>query len=811
MLKLISPIFLILLFFNYSLLAQTTTKINGNIVDNSGKALELVNISVTGTNTGTVSDSKGYFELAFKGKSPVNLSFSHLSYILKDTSVFFVAGSEIVLNIILNANEKQIDEIKIIDEKSKERGLIKLNPKILNSIPIISGNQVQSFIKTLPGVASVNEMSTVYSVRGGNYDENLVYINGFEIFRPVLVQTGKQEGLDMANSDLISNIDFSAGGFAVKYGDKMSSVLDMHYKNPVDYKGAASVGLLGASIYGEGSSKSRKLSFLGGIRYKNSQYLLNSLETKGDYKPNFFDAQAYLSYKASDKFSIGLLSYIANNNYLFFPEDKTTSFGTVQDAINLFVDFEGNEIDRFSSVLGGLSFKYKLNRNLNMEFKTSVYTDNEELKYDIEGRYSLNQLDKQIGSDSFGDSILNLGIGSFINHARNYFEANIYNVQHKGSCTIKKHYLQWGFKYQNEHVHDKINEWQLIDSAGYSIPNTGQTIELANFYKSENQFTSNRYSAFILSEYKSGEGNGWNFEYGIRYQYWDINKKYNISPRVAGGFYPGYDKKLYLRFSGGVYYQSLFYKEIIDRSGVLYDNINSPFSINITASSDYDFLMFNRRFHLKAELYHKIINDIIPYSIDNIRIHYYPQKKANGYVSGIDFRVNGEFVPGVESWLSVSLMKSEMQIKKDTIGKQPFPNDHPVNISLFFQDYIPGNDQFKVNLALVFLSGLPFGPPMEDTYYAPLRMSAYKRVDIGFTAALKREGKISRSNFYNAFRYINIGLDVFNLLGIDNTISYNWVTVVPNSSSIESTIDGQYAVPNHLSARRVNLRLTVGF
>ncbi len=810
MLKYLVFIFIVIS-FSYSSLSQSEITIQGNISDDTGNLLELVNISIKNTSNGAVSNSKGNYILKYSGKSPVQLSFSHLSYTRKDTSIIFASGKNIALNVTLKPKDEQIEEIKIIDERAKEHGLINLDPKMLNSVPLVSGNQIQSFIKTMPGVASANEMSSNYSVRGGSFDENLVYINDFEIFRPVLVQTGKQEGLDMANSELVSKIDFSAGGFAAKYGDKMSSVLDIHYKKPVAFKGSASISLLGASAHLEGSAVNSKLTYLGGIRYKNSQYLLNSLETKGEYKPNFFDAQANINYNISKKLTVGLLAYFSNNNYLFYPEDRTTSFGTIQEAVNLFVDFEGEEKDRFTSALGGITLKYQISPLLAMELKASAYSDNEELKYDIKGRYSLNQLDKQIGSDSYGDSILNLGIGSFLNHARNYFKANIYNLNYKGNYMLSKQFIQWGFKYQNEQIQDKITEWQIIDSAGYSIPYTGETIELAKSFRSENQIFSNRYSAFIQSVYNSDTGIKWNLEYGLRFQYWDINRKFLISPRVAGGFYPGFSNKIYFRFSSGIYYQSLFYKEIIDHNGVLYNNLNSPRSVHFTTSADYDFSMFSRPFHMKGEFYYKIVDNIIPYSIDNIRIHYYPEKLANGYITGFDFRINGEFVPGVESWLSISLMKSAMEIEKDTIGKQPFPNDHPVNISLFFQDYIPGNDRFRVNLTLLYLSGLPFGPPTNETYYAPLRMPSYKRVDIGCIIALKQENINVKSNFLNAFRYVNIGLDVFNLLGISNTISYNWITVVPNSSSVESTINSQYAVPNHLSERRFNLRLLIGF
>lgn len=812
MLKYFFFIFISSTLFIYRTNAQQDIPIHGKITDEQGKPLELVNVNIAATNNGTTSNAKGIYSLNYSGTGLVKLSFSRISYIRKDTVLRFGASTKnILLNISLKAKDEQLEEIKIVDKRSKELGLVKLDAKIMSKIPMISGNQIQSLIKTLPGVASTNEMSSAYSVRGGNFDENLVYLNDFEIFRPVLVQAGRQEGLDMANADLVSDIDFSAGGFSAKYDDKMSSVLDIHYKKPSEFKGSASISLLGASAHAEGTAANGKLVYLSGIRYKNAQYLLKSLETQGEYKPNFLDVQSYVNYQASKKLSFSALAYFANNNYLFFPEDLSTSFGTVQDAVNLYVDFEGGEGDRFSSALGGLSAEYKITPLLKMVLKTSVYADYEGLKYDIKGRYSLNELDKQIGSESFGDSIMNLGIGSFINHARNYFKANIYTVNYKGDYTLPNNFIQWGVKYQNEQIHDKITEWQLIDSAGYSIPYNGETIELAKSLRSGNSFTSNRYSVFIQSFYQSDGSFNWNIEYGLRFQYWDLNKKTLVSPRIATGFYPGLNQKLYLRLSGGLYYQSLFYKEIINRSGKLFTDLNSPRSIHFSASADYDFSMFDRPFHLKGELYYKIVDDIIPYSIDNIRVSYFPEKVAKGYIAGTDFRLNGEFVPGVDSWLSVSLMKSEMETENDTIGKQAFPNDHPLNISLFFQDYVPGNDRFRVNLALVFLSGLPFGPPMDDTYYAPLRMPAYKRVDIGFSAALKEEGKQSRSNFLNTFRSVIIGLEVFNLLGIDNTVSYNWITVVPNSANVGANVNSQYAVPNHLSARRLNLRLTIGF
>ncbi|MCF6242911.1 MAG: TonB-dependent receptor, partial [Bacteroidales bacterium] len=769
------------------------------------------NISIFGTSIGTSTNSKGLFSIEYSGKSPVRIICSHLSYSSFDTLIYFEGKKQIFLNIQLQKKDKELATINITDKSSAEAGITKLSPKILNNIPQVSGNSIQTMIKTLPGVAAVNEMSSSYSVRGGNFDENLVYINGFEIYRPILVQAGKQEGLDMANADLVSSVNFSAGGFAAQYGDKMSSVLDIKYKKPAQFKASANLGLLGAAAHVEGSSKNNKFSYLAGLRYKNSQYLLNSLETKGEYKPNFFDFQNNFEYKISEKWTVALLVYFANNNYLFYPEDRSTSFGTTKDAVNLYVDFEGGEKDRFTSFLGGLSTNFKVNKLLSMELKASAYADYEELKYDIKGRYSLNELDKQIGSETFGDSILNLGIGSFIKHARNYFEAQIYNIEYKLNYVLNKQHVQLGLKYQNEQINDQINEWQMKDSAGYSIPYNGQQILLSNAYRSNNQIKSNRYSAFIQADYHGNGAIRWNMVYGLRWQYWDFNQKTLISPRIAGGFYPNAKQKLYLRFSTGVYYQSLFYKEIINYKGDVFQDINSPRSIHFSVSGDYDFSIFNRPFHFKTELYYKLIEHIIPYSIDNIRVLYYPEKTAGGFVSGADFRLNGEFVPGVDSWLSFSLMKSRMQIENDTLGEQPFPNDHPVNISLFFQDYVPGNNRFRVNLALMYLSGLPFGPPLEETYYAPLRMPSYFRVDLGFSAELKKENQLNKSAFLNKFSYVRLGLDVFNLLGINNTISYNWITVVPNSSNLGGLQATEFAVPNYLSNRRVNLSLSIGF
>jgi len=799
----------ILLFLNANILySQNEWIVNGTLSDKEGKAIEQINVRVIGTNKGTATDVKGNFTLRFNDKKNYKINFSGLNYAEKEIEIKFQQKS-IKLEIILERKDEELSEVQIIDERAKEKGLIQLEPLLLDKIPNISGNQIQTFIKTLPGVASTNELSSTYSVRGGNFDENLVYINGIEVFRPMLLQSGQQEGLNMVNSDLVSKVGFSTGGFSAMYDDKMSSVLDIRYKRPTEFKASGSLSLLGATTHIEGSKFNQKFTYLTGIRYKNSQYLLNSLETQGEYKPNFFDFQTALGYKFNNRISINILAYYANNNYLFFPEDRTTSFGTSNEALNLYVDFQGSEKDKFASLMSGITLEYRPIEKMSLKLSGSAYSNREVLTYDIEGRYSLNQLDKELGSSTFGDSILNLGIGQFIEHARSYLDAFITNINHTGWLQTRNNFIQWGAKYQLEQVKDQVNEWKMIDSAGYAIPRSTDNLELADFWHSKNNLNSNRITSFFQVNYKASSL--WNVEYGVRSSWWDVNKQWLISPRVSIGFYLEKSHKLFLRFGSGIYYQSIFYREMIDKQGNMNTSIKTPYSIQYTASGDYDFKMLSRPFHFKAEFYYKSLKQIIPYSIDNIRINYYPDKKGEGYAGGLDLRLNGEFVEGTDSWLSVSLMKSGIRINGDTLGIQPLPNDHLVNISLFFQDYIPGNKRFKMYLALFYLSGLPFGPPNNETYYAPLKMPAYKRADIGFSLILKQEAKHYQSSFINAFKNVILNLEVFNLLGIYNTVSYNWVTVVPNSSIVGNDNYASFAVPNHLSARRFNLRLSMSF
>jgi hypothetical protein len=789
--------------------AQHEWHVSGFVRDSAGIGIENVRIDVTDLGQKAVTDKNGFFRIRFIGNNAQILRFSAINYQDKEIAIDYGFSGK-AIDIRLENKDFQIPQVLVSDNRTKQDAMQKLESKLLNSIPSTGGDQIQAMIKTMPGVASGNELTSSYSVRGGNYDENLVYINGIEIFKPVLLQSGQQEGLGMANPDLVSKIDFSSGGFSVVYDDKMSSVLDIKYRQPLKQRAGASLSLLGASAYFEGRNINNKLLYSSGIRYKNAQYLLKSLETQGEYKPNFADFQTLVAYQVSSKWSINFFAYHATNNFLFFPKDQRTSFGTLSDALSLYIDFDGSEKDKFTSTTGAIYTDWNISGNAGLRLTAALYNNNEALTYDIQGRYSLNQLDKQIGSSTFGDSIMNLGIGRYIDHARSYYQARIYNIKQNGWWQIGHSMLQWGLKYQRELVGDEVNEWKLIDSAGFSLPNQNDKLLLSEAWYSDNQITINRFNAYLHSSYKKTGNSAWNIDFGLRYSFSDLNNQHLFSPRLSFGWFPHANRNLFIRFGGGVYYQSVVFREIIDRQGNAHRNTKTPFSIQYQASGDYDFNMMGRPFHFRAELYLKALRQIIPYSVDNIRTIYYPGQTAKGYAGGLDLRLNGEFVPDVESWLSVSLMNSGIDIFGDTLAIQPLPNDHFLNVSLYFQDYIPGNKRFKMYLALFYLTGKPFGPPNNDGYYAPLRITDYKRADIGFSFDMMPQYH-QNIGLKKYFKQALVNVEVFNLLGINNTVSYNWVKIVPNIGALSNQQYSSVAVPNRLSTRRLNLRIIFSF
>ena len=789
--------------------------ISGKVVDEYNKPLSEINISVN-KNIGVTSDKNGHYLINIENKKSIVLKFSSVGYQTEKIRIPRLEKNQnYKLDITLFEENILLNKVIVGDKEIRKKGLSKIKPKQVSILP--TGNSgVEAMIKTLPGVSSANELSSQYSVRGGNFDENLVYVNGIEIYRPFLISSSQQEGLSFINSDLVSEINFSSGGFEAKYGDKMSSVLDIKYIVPKKNKTSISTSLLGTNFHTQGVSKNKNNSFLIGLRYKTTNYILNSLDTDAEYRPRFFDVQSSFNFKIFDYWNLNILSNYNYNNYLMIPTSRDTEFGNINEALKLRIFFDGQEKDEFTTFFTTIINKFKISENSNLQTNLSFFEINESENYDIMGRYFLYQLDNNLGSNSFGDIAYNRGIGKYIDHSRNNLNANIFNLQLKGTHFINNTNLNWGFKLQNEIFKDIINEWRLIDSAGYNIPSSSNQFDtisnnnnfvLDEVRKTEININSNRVTSFFQfsKDYKN-----LSLTAGTRTNYWSFNKELLLSPRISLAYAPLWEKDFVFRLASGVYYQSPFYKELRDESGQLNNNIRAQKSLHHVISSDYLFYSWGRPFKLVTEVYYKDLKNLIPYKIDNVRIQYLPFEKSNGYATGIDFKINGEFVNGVESWASLSIMKTAEDIVGDYIvnednsqsevGFIPRPTDQRVNFSLFFQDYVPNNPNYKMHLNLKYGSGLPFGPPKSEKYEDILRIPSYRRVDIGFSAGIKSSEKVSRFKFLNYFEEIWLSAEVFNLLDINNTVSYIWV----------SDINGrQYAVPNYLTSRQLNARLII--
>lgn len=804
------------LIIQISSIAQT---IEGKITDFKLNPLAAVNISIIDQSGGLISDKDGFYKVNIKANRSHVIAFSFIGYETEKIRVpMLKKGQKYTLNISLEESNTLLDDIIVKDQKSRKNNLSRIKTKHVEVIPG-SGGGIESVLKTLPGVSSANELSSQYSVRGGNFDENLVYVNGIEVYRPFLIHSGQQEGLSFVNTDLVGSILFSAGGFSAKYGDKMSSVLDIKYKQPKKTASSLSLSLLGGSAHLEGISKNRRLSYLLGFRHKSNQYLLSSLDTEAEYVPRFSDLQTYLNYKINTNWDISLLTNISKNQYQMIPQDRNTDFGTFNEALRLTVFFEGQELDKYETYFGALSTRFNPNTKVQLELTGSAFQTFEQENFDILGEYWLYQLDNNLGSDNFGDVAFDRGVGKYINHARNSLDARVINFSHKGNYNDKDISLVWGLKFQNEDINDRISEWTLIDSAGFTLPhpydsigstsNSNQQVLMNEILKTDINISSTRQSGYL--EY-SQDLNNFSLNAGTRSSYWSYNKELLVSPRVSLAYAPNWEKDVVFRLASGIYYQSPFYKELRYPDGRLNNNIESQKSTHYVIGSDYLFYKWGRPFKWITELYYKKLDNLIPYKVDNVRIQYLAENNSKGYATGVDFKINGEFVSGVESWASLSIMQTEEDIIGDSYidengnivepGYIPRPTDQRVNFSLFFQDYIPGNLNYKMHLNMIYGSGLPFGPPKSEKYEDILRIPDYRRVDIGFSAILKSENKRSRVNFMNVFNSAWLSVEVFNLLDINNTISYLWV----------SDIGGrQYAVPNYLTRRQVNLKLILRF
>ena len=823
--------------------AQEKAIVFGTVKDEQGLAVEYANVAVMGYAGGVATDQRGRFELSVPASTELTLAITFIGYEKQLFMIFLQAGQRKELQVVMKISAEELPDIEIVDKQIRHTNLQRLDPKIATEIPTLGGG-VESILKTLPGVASNNEMSSQYSVRGGNYDENLIYVNGIEIYRPFLIRSGEQEGLSFINPALTGSIMFSAGGFESKYGDKMSSVLDIQYKKPTTFGGSFQISFLGAQAHVEGISVNRKFSYLTGIRYKSNSYILKAMETEGDYKPNFADVQALFAYKFSPKVELSFLGNYARNSYNVKPSSRQTEFGTIQEAYRLNIYFEGQELDRFENFMGALSLDYFPKDNLRIQFISSAFQTRESETFDILGEYYIGKLENQIGEEQFGEVVEAQGVGAFLDHARNYLQASVFNIEHKGYLDLSKHYLQWGVRYQHEIIEDKLNEWELIDSAGYTIPEPPFTIgdpapvynpqlEMYSAIQTDTAFHSNRYSAFVQNtwNFHIGAANGYLIA-GVRASYWDVNKQFIFSPRATMSLQPNWKKDILFRFSVGYYQQPPFYRELRDLQGRINPDVRAQKSIHFVAAMDWDFIAWNRPFKFVTEAYYKILDDLVPYTIDNVRIRYYGDNLSNGFAYGLDLKVNGEFIKGIESWASLSFLKTmedihgdnywdyyneegqliipgytEDQVPVDSTqifpGYIPRPTDQHVHFALFFQDYIPRNPTWKMHITLIFGSRLPFGAPNAPKYEHVYRTPPYRRVDIGFSKQLI--GGYSSFGPKNPLKYIKsswISLEVFNLFQIANTISYIWV---------KDKNGREYAVPNYLTPRLINLRLAVNF
>lgn len=785
--------------------------IRGKVSDFRKNTLVAVNVSVLGLPGGTITNEEGKYQLEIPADTSITVAFSFIGYQTEKVVLYLHSAEEKNLNVLMKPAANELS-ITIEEEAHRTSTLTRIDPKTISYLPNASGN-IETILKTLPGVVSNNELSSQYSVRGGNYDENLVYVNDVEIYRPFLIRSGQQEGLSFVNPDLTSSLLFSAGGFDARYGDKMSSVLDVSYKRPNKFGGSASASLLGSSLSLEGSNKNHRLTYLFGARQKSTQYLLNALETKGEYRPSFTDVQTYITYDITPEWEINFLGNFARNKYTVIPESRETVFGTVSQALALKIYFDGQEMDQYDTYMGAFSGIYKPNERLKLKFISSTYKSYESETFDIQGQYWINLLDKDLGSKKLGDSLYNIGVGTFLPHARNKLEAWVSNFEHKGFYSFQKHNYQWGGRIQHEEIIDKMNEWKYVDSAGFSLPvsNSGPII-LQDVYNTHVILSSNRYSGYVQDKWLLNDSLKMHFTYGLRASYWDVNKQFIVSPRMSYSIKPRWNHDWLFRAATGVYYQPPFYRELRNLQGEINKNIKAQQSVHFVLGSDFNFKAWGRKFKLVSEAYYKHLNHLVPYKIDNVRIRYYGQNEARGYATGLDFRLNGEFVNGIESWASLSILKTQEDIVGDYYisktgqkvepGYIPRPTDQRVTAGLFFQDYLPKNPTYKVHLNFVFGTGLPYGPPKVQRYADTLRIPPYRRVDVGFSKEILKETDTAKPSYFKYLKSIWLSAEVFNLFQVDNTVSFIWV------SDVNGT---QYAVPNYLTKRLINVRLIVKF
>lgn len=814
-------LFSLILVVSATLHGQDKGILEGSILDSIGDPVEFASVALQGTQQGTTTEPDGSYRLEVPAGRSYTVIISCVGYHTKQFAVRLEAGESRQQNLTLLRDVRSIREVSVSARQERGSTFQRIDVEDLNYMPTATG-RVETIIKSQAGVSSSNELSSQYSVRGGNFDENLVYVNDVEIYRPFLVRSAQQEGLSFVNSDLVSSIKFSAGGYDARYGDRMSSALDISYKRPQEFAGSASISLLGASAHVEGASKTKRFTYLAGYRYKTTQYLLNTLETSGDYKPQFSDLQTQLSYQLTRKMELSFLGNYSSSKYQFIPQSRNTQFGTKDIPLNLRIYYDGQEVDRFDTYMGALSFHWRPVSGLSLKLIGSAFRTSEEETFDIVGQYWINELDNTIDSESYGDSILNIGVGTEQVHARNYLDAYVISASHLGSFRSDNRHLQWGLSYQFQEFFDRISEWELIDSTGYVIPYNGEELELTKSVKSDNRLSYDQFTAFVQHTREiNGKNTDYFFTAGIRGGIWNFNQTTMFSPRATISTQPGWKHDMTFHISAGYYYQPPFYKEMRMPDGEINKQIEPQRSIHLLLGGDYIFNLWDRPFKLTGEVYHKWLSNLIPYKIENVRVSYAGENISEGYARGIDFKLNGEFVPGAESWFTLSFLQTREDLAGDDIqvwngteyvreeaGEFPRPTDQLFTVGVYFQDYFPNHPGYKVHLNAFYGSGLPLSSPVEDQYYTQLRMRPYRRVDIGFSKVIKRETDIwGERNPLRFFESIWISAEIFNLLDINNEASYLWIRTI----SDQEGVPGMFGIPNYLTGRRFNIKLSISF
>ena len=802
----IKKIILLLALLIASFTYAQQVKIAGKVYDSRKQPLENVSVSQAYSKNGVMTNAKGEYSLTIRVGDSIRIAFSLIGY---NQHQYIIPRLEknIELDVVLEEDNRDLNVVTVEGQRTVTTVIERIDYLATKRASSPWGS-LESLLVTMGGVSSKNELSSQYSVRGGNFDENIVYVNGLEIYRPLLVRSAQQEGLSFINSNMIKSVAFSAGGYSAEYGDKMSSVLDVTYRKPENFEGSVSAGFLGGDVH-IGNSSGR-FSQITGIRYKTIRSLMNTTDTKAEYDPSFFDIQSFITYDLSPKWEVNFLGNYSHNLYKYTPRTRSTSFGTLDMLRNFTVYFDGWEKDKFLTYQAALTLKGKINDNLNIGITGSTFASDEQERYDIEGRYLLKEFDGS-GIDVTGGSSV-LGIGTYMEHARNKVESEVYTFTHFGDFKVDNHLLKWGLTYQKEDIKDKIKEWEMRDSAGYSLPNTGIDVNMYSNLKSDNRINSSRFSGFLQDTYRFRTDKGlFILNAGLRASYWTFNDEFIISPRGALAFVPDGMDNFSVRLAGGIYYQAPFYKEFqrvvnVDGNNIIELNkdIKSQKSVHIVLGSDYYFRGKDEStppLKLSGELYYKKMSDLIPYTVNNVKIRYSGENSAKGYSMGLDLKLYGEFIPGADSWISFGLMKAQQDIEGI---KVPLPTDQRYNFALFFQDYFPGYERLRMSLRGLFSQGLPVSAPYkgyEDGYF---RTPAYKRVDIGFSWQILGENFAirNRNSFCKTFKNIWLGLDVFNIFDMQNTNTYYWVSDVYNQ---------QYAVPNFLTERQLNVKLIAEF